>query len=185
MVFTCFWPTLTGLRFDILYILWIKPISRVLDPKFKIQTSKSYKCLVALWTITANVIFEWDHVHIQQTHTCRPQSKWICLILFNSQINKALFFLWNPHKMCIQRVSKRIPYKSKYRYHQWHIQCHSSQLQTMKFTCSALVCFIRLSVRLIWSLVDYRNIQVSIIYFDRFFCLHSFDTFSNVFIKSH
>lgn len=104
-MFTCFWPTLNGLRFDILYILWIKPISRVLDPKFKIQTSKSYKCLVALWTITAIVIFEWDHVHIQQTHTCRPQSKWICLILFNSQINKALFF-YKIHIKCAYNVCR-------------------------------------------------------------------------------
>lgn len=115
MLFTCFWPTLTGLRFDIQYILWIKPISRVLDPKFKIQTSKSYKFLVALWTITAIVIFEWDHVHIQQTHTCRPQSKWICLILFNSQINKALFHNFFPikstsnvHTTCVEAHSIQI-----------------------------------------------------------------------------
>lgn len=81
------------------WIPWIKPISwRCIRffPKIKIQTSKSLhtKILGYLWTISIDTAIIIPHAYLwtaSRTNVRRFKCKWICLIAFNSQINKALF----------------------------------------------------------------------------------------------
>lgn len=95
------------------WILWIKPISwrciRFFE-NFKIQTSKTYRSVYEPWLLMSNTTSTIDtsrHRSIFERHHVlrweRPfQCKCICLITFNSQINKALF------QVCVYREHSNI-----------------------------------------------------------------------------